>query len=97
MPYFVTLIRYTQQGITKIKETPTQLDAVKKAAEKAGGTIHAWYSTMGRCDAVSISEFPDDEAAAKFTLSDVAHGSVTTETLRAFTEDEYRKLIRGLS
>lgn len=97
MPYFVTLIRYTQQGIARIKETPTQLDVVKKAAGKAGGTIHAWYLTMGRYDAVSISEFPDDEAAAKFTLSDVAHGNVTTETLRAFTEDEYRKLIRGLS
>jgi uncharacterized protein with GYD domain len=97
MPHFVTLIRYTQQGITKIKETPTQLDAVKKAAEKAGGKIHAWYLTMGQYDAVSISEFPNDEAAAKFTLSDGARGNVRTETLRAFTEDEYRKMVGGLT
>jgi len=40
MPHFVTLIRYTQQGMTRIKETPTQLVAVKKAAEKVGGKIH---------------------------------------------------------
>jgi uncharacterized protein with GYD domain len=39
MPHFVTLIRYTQQGITRIKETPTQLGAAKKAAERAGGKI----------------------------------------------------------
>src|SRR6516164_1628846 len=54
MPHFVTLIRYTQQGITRIKETPTQLDAAKKAAERAGGKIHAWYLTMGQYDAVCI-------------------------------------------
>ena len=96
MPHFVTLIRYTQQGMTRIKET-TQLVAVKKAAEKVGGKIHAWYLTMGQYDAVSISEFPNDEAAAKFTLWDVAHGNVKTETLKAFTEDEYRKILGALS
>jgi hypothetical protein len=30
MPHFVTLIRYTQQGIAKIKESPARLDAAKK-------------------------------------------------------------------
>ncbi len=69
MAHFVTLIRYTQQGIAKIKESPARLDAAKKAAEKAGGRIHAWYLTMGHYDAVLISEFPNDEAGAKFTLS----------------------------
>jgi uncharacterized protein with GYD domain len=97
MPHFVTLIRYTQQGITKIKESPARLDAAKKSAEKAGGKIHAWYLTMGRYDAVLISEFPSDENAAKFTLSVGALGNVTTETLKAFTDAEYRKIVGGLS
>ena len=97
MPHFVTLIRYTQQGIARIKESPTRLDAAKKAAEKAGGKIHAWYSTMGQYDAVLISEFPKDEACAKFTLSLGALGNVSTETLEAFTETEYRSIVGGLS
>ena len=67
--HFVTLVRYTQQGISKIKESPARLDAARRAAEKAGGKIHAWYLTMGRYDAVFISEFPNDEAGAKFMLS----------------------------
>jgi len=46
MSHFITLIRYTQQGAAKIKESPARLDAAKKAAEKAGGKIHAWYLTM---------------------------------------------------
>jgi uncharacterized protein with GYD domain len=96
MPHFVTLVRYTQQGISKIKESPARLDAAKKVAEQAGGKIHAWYLTMGRCDAVLISEFPNDEACAKFSLSLGAKGNVTTETLKAFTEAEYRKITSNL-
>ena len=97
MPHFVTMIRYTQQGIAKIKDSPARLDAAKKAAQKAGGTIHAWYLTMGRYDAVLISEFPTDDAGAKFTLSIGALGNVTTETLKAFTESEYRNIVSGIS
>ena len=97
MPHFVTMIRYTQQGIAKIKESPARLDAAKKAAEKAGGKIHAWYLTMGRHDALLVSEFPNDEAAAKFMLSVGALGNITTETLKAFTEAEYREIVGGLS
>jgi uncharacterized protein with GYD domain len=97
MPHFVTLIRFTPQGVTKIKESPTRLDATKKAAEKAGGKIHAWYLTLGRYDGVLISEFPNDEACANFTLSVGAKGNITTQTLKAFNEAEYRKIISGLS
>jgi uncharacterized protein with GYD domain len=96
MSHFITLIRYTQQGAAKIKESPARLDAAKKAAEKAGGKIHAWYLTMGKYDAVIISEFPNDEASAKFMLATGSLGNVTTQTLKAFTEDEYRKIIASL-
>jgi uncharacterized protein with GYD domain len=52
---------------------------------------------MGQYDAVLITEFPNDEAGAKFALSVGALGNVTTETLKAFTEAEYRNIIGGLS
>ena len=54
MPQFVTLVRFTQQGISKIKESPSRLDAAKKAAESAGGKMLAWYLTMGQYDAVDF-------------------------------------------
>jgi len=96
MGHYVSLVRYTQQGAAKIKESPARLDAAKKAAEAAGGKIHAWYLTMGMYDAVIISEFPNDEASAKFMLSTAAMGNVTTKTLKAFTEGEYRKIVASL-
>ena len=97
MPHFVTLVRYTAQGISKIKDSPARLDAAKKAAESVGGKITAWYLTMGQYDAVLISEFPNDEACAKFTLSAGALGNISTETLKAFSESEYRKIIGSLA
>lgn len=96
MGHYVTLVRYTQQGAAKIKESPKRLDAAKKAAEAAGGKLHAWYLTMGKYDAVLISEFPNDEASAKFMLSTGSMGNVTTQTLKAFTETEFRKIVASL-
>jgi uncharacterized protein with GYD domain len=96
MPHYVSLLRYTQQGAAKIKDSPKRLDAAKKAAEAAHGKIHTWYLTMGKFDAVLITEFPDDEAAARFMLSLGSLGNVTTQTLKAFTEPEYRKIISSL-
>jgi|SRR5271157_1355200 len=96
MPHYVTLLRYTQQGIAKVKESPARLDAARKAAEAAGGKIHDWYLTMGHYDAVFISEFPDDEACAKFALFAGSAGNVTTQTLKAFTEAEFRKIVGSL-
>lgn len=96
MPQYVSLLRYTQQGAAKIKESPKRLDAAKKAAEAAKGKITAWYLTMGKYDAVIISEFPDDESAARFLLSTGSLGNVTTQTLKAFSESEYRKIVESL-
>lgn len=96
MPHYVTLMRYTHQGISRIKDSPSRLDAAREAAESEGGKIHAWYLTMGQYDAVLISEFPSDEACAKFSLSAAALGNISTETLKAFPEAEYRKIIHSL-
>lgn len=96
MPHYITLLRYTAQGIAQIKESPKRLDAARKAAEKGGGKIHAWYLTMGHYDAVLISEFPADDSCAQFTLALGSLGNVTTQTLKAFTDPEFRKIVGSL-
>jgi len=96
MPHYVTLVRYTQQGISKIKDSPSRLDAAKKAAEAEGGKINSWYLTMGHYDAILISEFPNDEACARFSLSAGSLGNITTQTLKAFPEADFRKIVGSL-
>ena len=96
MPRYMTLIRLTQQGVVKIKESTSRLDTARKAAESMGGKIHDWYLLMGKYDGMFISEFPDDETVARFMLSVGAQGNVITLTMKAFAEPEYRKIIASI-
>ena len=93
MPTYVLLVRWTNQGLQKINESPSRLEAGKKAFEAAGIKLRAFYMVMGRYDQVSIAEAPDDATMAKALLRFASQGNLQTETLRAFTEDEYRKII----
>jgi uncharacterized protein with GYD domain len=96
MATYISLVSYTPQGIAKIKDSPARMDALKKAAAALGGKILSIYVTMGRYDGVSISEFPDDAAYAKFVLSVAALGFLSTETLKALNEAEFRNVISSL-
>ena len=96
MPTYITLLHYTQQGIEKMKDSPTRLEAARQSVRQMGGEIKAFYLVMGQYDAVVISELPDDETATKFALATAARGYVRTETLRAYPEPEYRKIIAAL-
>ena len=96
MPTYISLLRYTQQGIAAIKQAPTRLEAAKQAYKKVGGELKAFYLTIGQFDAVAIAELPDDTALARMALALGAMGNVRTETLRAFNEAEFRKIVGEL-
>ncbi len=96
MPTYISLIRYTHQGISTIKEGPARLGANKEILNRYGSELKAFYLTMGRYDIVTISEAPDDATAAKVALTVGSAGNVTTETLRAFNEDDYREIVAAL-
>lgn len=96
MPTYISLLRYTRKGIENMKKSPDRLDAAKGLFRQSGGELKSFFLTMGRYDAVVISEGPDDETAAKLVLTIGAAGAVRTETFRAFTEEEYRKIIAAL-
>jgi uncharacterized protein with GYD domain len=93
---YVTLWKYTQDGIKAIKDSPARLDAVRALLPTLGAEMKAFYLTMGRYDLVTITEAPDDETAAKAALAIASGGNVGSETLRAFTEAEYREIMAGL-
>jgi len=96
MPTYISLVNYTGQGVANITDSPDRLDDAKDLAEAMGGDFKKWYLTFGEHDAVAIAEFPDDETYAQFALAVNRLGSVTTTTLKAFTEDEYRDVVAGI-
>lgn len=93
---YVTLWNYTREGITTIKDSPARLDAVRELLSTLGVELKAFYLTMGAYDLVTISEAPDDETATKAALAIASRGMVRSETLRAYTEPEYRDIIAAL-
>lgn len=46
---------------------------------------------------IVMVEGPDDIALANAILAATSRGSITTETCRAFSEEEYRNIISGLA
>lgn len=96
MPTYITLNRWTQQGIQNIQGSPGRLDIGKQAYRDVGAEVKAFYLVTGLYDIIEISEAPDDETMARLVLADASRGNVRIETLRAFNEDEYRRIIASL-
>ena len=96
MPKYISLVKYSPKGVENIKESPGRLDAVKKLCESMDSKVEAFYLTMGRYDMVLIVDGPNPETAAKIILSIASQGAVSTETLPAFPEEEYRRIISEL-
>jgi uncharacterized protein with GYD domain len=96
MATYIMLLNWTQKGIESIKDSPNRVEAARKAFKAAGGEMRAFYLVQGRYDMVVIGEAPDEETAARLALAIGAQGNVRTETLRAFPEDQFRKMIASL-
>jgi len=96
MPTYIMLLRWTQQGIANVKDSPKRLDAGREAFKKLGVEIKDTYLTMGRYDLVCVVEGPNDETVARALLSLGSQGNVQTETLKAWKEEEFRKITGSL-
>jgi uncharacterized protein with GYD domain len=96
MGIYISLINWTDQGIKTVKDSPGRVDGARKLAKKYGCEMKDFFLTIGAYDMVAMLEGPDDESAAKFSLALGSSGNVRTTTLKAFSEDAYRKIIAGL-
>ncbi len=52
---------------------------------------------MGEYDSLLIVEAPSDEVMAQLALGVESKGNVRTETDRAFSEAEFRKIVAAMS
>ena len=48
MPTYISMLRYTQQGISSAKNAPARIEAAREVYKKAGGELKAIYLTMGQ-------------------------------------------------
>jgi len=96
MPTFMMAINWTDQGVRAVKDSPKRAEAARDLAKKVGVEIKHLYLTSGESDLVIFVDAPSDDNVAKFALAVGSLGFVRTRTARAWSADEYRKLISEL-
>jgi uncharacterized protein with GYD domain len=96
LSHYILLINWTEQGISKITESPDRYSSFKALVEKAGGKLIGGYYTLGEYDVVIIIEVPNDEVVMSLMLKVGSAGNVRTKTLKAFTAEEGIKIIKDL-
>jgi uncharacterized protein with GYD domain len=93
MATFIVLGSFTDQGIRNIKDSPKRAEAVKAMAQKAGCKMREIFWTLGHYDVITIVEAPDAATATSFGLAVGALGNVRTETMTAFSAEEFGKIL----
>jgi uncharacterized protein with GYD domain len=96
MPTYIAMLKWTQQGLQNVKQSPSRLDAARKSFEAAGVKMKDVYMVTGQYDLVVVLDAPDDTSLAKAILTASSSGSISSETCRAFSEAEYRDIIGAL-
>ena len=96
MPGYVALMKFTDKGVATVKESVQRTVANKVAAEKMGVRIIGVWWTLGEYDLVGVAEAPDDQTLAAFMLAAVGQGTFTSQTMRAFSEEEFAQIVSKL-
>jgi len=96
MATYLIHAQWTEQGIRNVKESPNRLDLGRKKLKEMGGEMKAFYLTTGKYDSLAIVDVPDDETFGRYLLWLGSQGNLRTHTVKAFTEDEYRRMVGGI-
>jgi len=96
METYIILGKFTEKGVANVKESPARAQASRMAVEAAGGKWIGLYLTMGQYDFITIVQAPNAQAAAALLLVTGAQGNVSTQTMRAFTEEEFKGIVASL-
>ena len=93
MATYVTLVKFTSEGLKNIGNLGKQFEEGTKIAAQMGIKLIGAYSLLGRYDMMFIYEATDEKAAARMPLSFASGGGSQTETWTAIPMEEFIKLI----
>ena len=93
MVTYVSLFKWTEQGVGKIADTIKRAEDFAAMAEKAGGKVKQQHWTVGEYDGVLVFDAPDDVTAIGLLAKLAKAGNVKTHTLRAFEASEMKQIV----
>ncbi len=96
MAVYVTLYRYTDEGIKRIKDAAEIARGWQQEAERAGVAVRALYWLQGAYDAATIVESDDEDAVNGLLLAIGAQGYLRTETMRGLSLEAIERATQTL-
>lgn len=97
MPVYVSLIKFTEQGITTMKQQGiARSEAVQRNIDSLGGRLLDAYYCLGEYDAVAILEFPNNRAAMKAAVLNSSLGHIKITTMPAVPRGEWREMLHEI-
>jgi uncharacterized protein with GYD domain len=94
---YVSLIKFSDQGIRNVKDTIKRGEAAIAEAEKMGMKIIEEFWTMGAYDVVALFEAPHDDTVSAFVLKNSELGNAKGQTLRAFRKEEMEGILAKIN
>jgi uncharacterized protein with GYD domain len=94
MAIYITVWKYTRDGLMDIKHTPERIEAVKEIYKKNGGKLIEAYSLIGRYDVITIGELPDEKALTTAILQICSKGRVTAQSMPALPMGDFFEAIK---
>lgn len=96
MPVYVTLWKYTREGMMDITNTTKRFQSVQKIIEKSGGKLRDIYGLVGDHDVITIMELPDSKTLASTIIKICHSGRITAETMSALPIDEFLEVTKDV-
>ena len=93
MPAYVVLYKFTDQGRNNVKAAVARAAEIRGQNESRGFTVIGHYWTQGQYDLVTVVDAPSEEAMMAGLFSIAEAGNVTSETLRAYTDEEMSAIL----
>jgi uncharacterized protein with GYD domain len=93
---FIMTLNFTEEGIRTIKDSLKRQQGARDLGKKMGIDVKQIYLTSGESDLVALVEAPNGDAMATFALAIGSLGFVRSRTARAWTSEEFQKIVNAL-
>jgi uncharacterized protein with GYD domain len=95
MARYIALLSFTEKGAKSLKQSTARAHAFDKLAARAGVQVDGQFWTLGRFDGVLILSASDANKVLNLLAALAAGGNVRTQTLQAFTDAEFDRIVSG--
>ena len=95
MQTYVSLVKFTQQGLQTMKDKGIErAEMVKQNAKALGGKLVQAYYCLGEYDVVAIWEFPNNKTAMKAAVLNASLGHIEIKTMPAVSREEWKGVLQ---